>query len=123
MIIQDSDSHLDMSYYLRFLVLGLVLSLLIGSLAIAKSDMGFATKSMFVTFLIVNSLLFPFSRYAIDCIISFAYGSSMIIKSEIGSIYINFCLWALTTVIAPIYFICVLLIKALKLIPKIIDNI
>lgn len=114
MIIQSSsNSGFSKTYYMRFLILGFVFSMIFALFCLFAVEISAAPLTLILIFLIANMLLFPFSRYTIDSMINFAYDDSMIIKSEVGSLAINFFLWALAMFVAPFYLLGYVL-KAVK---------
>lgn len=114
MIIQSSsNSEFSKTYYMRFLVLGFIFSIIFALFCLFAVEIAAAPLTLILILLVANMLLFPFSRYAIDSMINFAYDDSMIIKSEVGSLAINFFLWALAMFVAPFYLISYVL-KAVK---------
>jgi len=114
MIIQSSSSgKFSKTYYMRFLVLGFIFSIIFALFCLFAVEIAAAPLALILILLIANMLLFPFSRYTIDSMINFAYDDSMIIKSEIGSLAINFFLWALAVFVAPFYLLTYAL-KAVK---------
>ena len=104
MIIQSVSSNgITKKYYIRFAVLGLIFSLILASFFIFAVDTATIPLIVILSVFAANMLLFPFSRYVIDSVINFAYDDGMLVKSEIGSIVINFFLWALAIFVAPLY--------------------
>lgn len=104
MIIQSSsNSGFSKTYYMRFVVLGFIFSMIFALFCLFAVEISAAPLTLILVLLVANMLLFPFSRYTIDSMINFAYDDSMIIKSEVGSLAINFFLWALAMVVAPFY--------------------
>ena len=115
MIIQSSsNSGFSKTYYMRFVILGFIFSMIFALFCLFAVEISAAPLTLILILLVANMLLFPFSRYTIDSMINFAYDDSMIIKSEVGSLAINFFLWALAMVVAPFY----LLSYALKAVKK-----
>lgn len=115
MIIQSSsNSGFSKMYYMRFVILGFIFSMIFALFCLFAVEISAAPLTLILILLVANMLLFPFSRYTIDSMINFAYGDSMIIKSEVGSLAINFFLWALAMFVAPFY----LLSYALKAVKK-----
>lgn len=115
MIIQSSsNSGFSKTYYMRFVILGFVFSMIFALFCLFAVEISAAPLTLILFLLTANMLLFPFSRYTIDSMINFAYGDSMIIRSEVGSLAINFFLWALAMFVAPFY----LLGYALKAVKK-----
>ena len=115
MIIQSSsNSGFSKTYYMRFVILGFVFSMIFALFCLFAVEISAAPLTLILILLVANMLLFPFSRYTIDSMINFAYDDSMIIKSEVGSLAINFFLWALAMFVAPFY----LLSYALKAVKK-----
>lgn len=114
MIIQSSsNSGFSKTYYMRFVILGFIFSMIFALFCLFAVEISAAPLTLILILLIANMLLFPFSRYTIDSMINFAYDDSMIIKSEVGSLAINFFLWALAMFVAPLYLLGYAL-KALK---------
>lgn len=115
MIIQSSsNSGFSKTYYMRFVILGFIFSMIFALFCLFAVEISAAPLTLILILLVANMLLFPFSRYTIDSMINFAYDDSMIIKSEVGSLAINFFLWALAMFVAPFY----LLGYALKAVKK-----
>lgn len=115
MIIQSSsNSGFSKMYYMRFVILGFIFSMIFALFCLFAVEISAAPLTLILILLVANMLLFPFSRYTIDSMINFAYDDSMIIKSEVGSLAINFFLWALAMFVAPFY----LLGYALKAVKK-----
>lgn len=114
MIIQSSsNSGFSKTYYMRFVILGFVFSMIFALFCLFAVEISAAPLTLILILLVANMLLFPFSRYTIDSMINFAYDDSMIIKSEVGSLAINFFLWALAMFVAPFYLLGYLF-KAVK---------
>lgn len=115
MIIQSSsNSGFSKMYYMRFVILGFIFSMIFALFCLFAVEISAAPLTLILILLVANMLLFPFSRYTIDSMINFAYDDSMIIRSEVGSLAINFFLWALAMFVAPFY----LLGYALKAVKK-----
>lgn len=119
MIIQSSsNSGFSKKYYMRFVILGFIFSMIFALFCLFAVEISAAPLTLILILLVANMLLFPFSRYTIDSIINFAYDDSMIIKSEVGSLAINFFLWALAMVVAPFYLLSYALKAVIKSVSK-----
>lgn len=103
-----NHSVIDRTYYLRFFFLSASFSFLLALFAIYAVDMPVLPLIMVIGFLIANTLLFPFARASFDSFLAFAFGDDFVFVSILGSLFINFHLWAFTFIFAPLYFLGVI---------------
>lgn len=101
MIITNNSNILSLRYYLRYLIFGTIFLAIIGSLFIFGTNVIWQFKLYTLLFLIFTTLLFPVARYVMDSIVGFAYEDTVVISTEIGSLLVNFMIWAFSLFIAP----------------------
>lgn len=104
-IIAKTFGGLSAQYYIRQLLFGLIFPALIYFMATQASSPQPMSMSM-IAFLIINSVLYPYSRFVYESIIGFIMGENMFVVNALFMLVIKLftmaLCWCLAIFIAPV---------------------